>query len=310
MMIWSYHVNEAPLLRKPGEQHMPKIGQFKNETAKANFLREYDSIAAKWPVPSTQLDIETSFGSTRVRKSGSGNGVPLVLLPGIGGNGQIWHRFIADLTTDRIVYTPDVIGWAGRCEQTSPVQDSGDIAAWMAEVIEGLGEKRVHLAGNSVGSWLAGAVALHRSDKLASLIMLEPSAATFLKPTWGLLLKFMSAGSRPNPERMRKFNKWLMPGLDLTEDELALSLATIGFRAGMPWDRAFTDEQLATIALPTLILFGADTVVQNPNAAAERARTHLPNADIEIIGGVGHDLLWANPGEIIPRLLGFIAEHE
>ena len=289
---------------------MPKIGQFKNATAKAHFLREYDSMAAKWPVPSTQLDIETSFGSTRVRKSGSGGGVPLVLLPGIGGNGQIWHRFIADLASDRIVYTPDVIGWAGRCEQTAPVQDSADIAAWMAEVIEGLGEERVHLAGNSVGAWLAGAVALHRSDKLASLVMLEASAATFLKPSWSLLLKFMSAGSRPNAERLRKFNKWLMPNLELTEDELALSLATIGFRSGMPWDRTFTDEQLDTIVLPTLVLFGADTVVQDPEAAAQRARTHLPHADIEIVEGVGHDLLWANPADIIPRLLGFIAEHE
>ncbi|WP_280241571.1 alpha/beta fold hydrolase [Nocardia abscessus] len=289
---------------------MPRIGRFTSEEAKASFLRAYEAVAAKWPVPSSQIDVETSFGTTRVRRSGNGVGVPIVLLPGIGGNGQVWWRFIAELSRDRVVYTPDVIGWAGRCIQTAPVRDTEDIATWMAETLDGLGVDRVHLAGNSLGAWLASAIAVHRSHRLASLTMLEPSASTFAKPRSSLLFKFLMAGMRPTPERMRKFNNWLMPGFELDDEEFALVRATTKFRPGIPWDRPFTDEQLALITAPTLVLFGAETVVNDVEHAGERARQHIRSAEVEIYPGVGHDLLWANPEQIIPRYLTFAGNHD
>lgn len=289
---------------------MPKIGRFTSEDAKETFLHAYDTMAAAWPVPSTVVDVETSFGTTRVRRSGNGHGAPIMLLPGIGGNGLAWSRFIEDLARDHIVYTPDVIGWAGRCVQTAPLRDAEDVATWMVEVFDGLDEDRVHLAGNSLGAWLAGTVAVYRSERLASLTLLEPSAATFARPRWSLLFKFLVAGMRPTPERMRKFNKWLMPGVELTEQELAGAMAAVKFRMAMPWDRTFTDEQLAAITAPTLVLFGADTVVADPEAGAARARTHIPSAEAEIYPGIGHDLLWANPDQVIPRFLGFTDSHD
>ncbi len=289
---------------------MPKIGRFTNEGAKATFLRTYDAVAAKWPVPSTRIDVETSFGKTRVRRSGNGAGAPIVLLPGIGGNGQVWWRFIAELSRERVVYTPDVIGWAGHCVQTAPVRDTEDIASWIAQMLDGLGVDRAHLAGNSLGAWLAGAVAVHRSDRLASLTMFEPSAGTFVKPRVGLLLKILKAGMRPTPERMRKFNKWAMPGFELDDEEFALAMATLEFRPGMPWDRPFTAEQLAAITAPTLVFFGAETVVNDIERAAAPAREHIPSVTVEIYPGVGHDLLWSNPEQIIPRYLDFTDKHD
>ncbi|WP_186630120.1 alpha/beta fold hydrolase [Rhodococcus sp. BP22] len=289
---------------------MPKIGRFTSEETKAAFMSVYDAIAAKWPVPSTNIDVETSFGTTRVRKSGTGEGAPIVLLPGIGGNGQVWWRFIENLARDHVVYTPDVMGWAGRCVQTAPLRDAEDIAKWMGEVLDGLGEDRVHLAGNSLGAWLAGAIAVYRCERLASLTLLEPSAATFAKPRWSLLFKFIMAGMRPTPERMRKLNKWLMPGYEPTDEEFAGAMAAVKFRMATPWDRTFTDAQLAAITAPTLVLFGAETVVNDLEVAVPRARNDLPSAEVEILPGVGHDLLWANPEQVIPRLLSFIDSHD
>ncbi|MFD3508486.1 alpha/beta fold hydrolase [Nocardia sp. NPDC058666] len=289
---------------------MPKIGRFTSEEAKATFLSVYDAIAAKWPVPSTTVDVETSFGTTRVRKSGKGEGAPIMLLPGIGGNGLVWSRFIKDLARDHVVYTPDVMGWAGKCVQTAPLRDAEDIAKWMGEVIVGLGEDRVHLVGNSLGSWLAGATGVYRSERLASLTLFEPSAATFAKPRWSLLFKFITAGMRPTPEKMRKFTKWLMPGYEPTDEEFAGAMATMKFRMATPWDRPFTDDQLAAITVPTLVLFGAETVVSDPELGAARARNHIPQAEVQIYPGIGHDLLWANPDQVIPRILRFTDSHD
>lgn len=289
---------------------MPKIGKFASEEAEATFVCAYDTLAAKWPVPSTSVDIETSFGTTYVRKSGSGDGAPIVLLPGLGGNGQVWQRFIEGFARDRVVYTPDVIGWAGRCVQTAPVKDAEDVARWVSEVLDGIGEDRVHLAGNSVGAWMAGGVAVYRSDRLASMTMFEPSAAVFAKPRWSVLFKFLVAGINPTPERMRKLNEWLMPGVQLSDDEFACTLAAVKFRMAMPWDRTFTDEQLAAITVPSLVLFGADTVVGDPELGAARARAQIASVETELYPGIGHNLLWANPEQVIPRFLGFADSHD
>ncbi|WP_405137968.1 alpha/beta fold hydrolase [Nocardia sp. NBC_01388] len=125
-----------------------------------------------------------------------------------------------------------------------------------------------------------------------------------------LLFEFIVSGSRPTPERMRKFNRWLMPGFELSDEESAFALAAVKFRMAMPWDRPFTDEQLAAITAPSLIFFGADTVVSDPELGAARARNHIPSADVEIYPGIGHDLLWANPEQIIPRFLDFVSSYD
>lgn len=289
---------------------MPKIGRFTSDEARADFLRIYDAWAQRWPIPSTVVDVETSFGTTWVRKSGSGEGAPVLLLPGTSGNGLVWQRFIEDFASERVVYTPDVIGWPGRCVQTAPVRDGADVAKWVVETLDGLGADRVHLAGNSLGAWMAIMVGVYHSDRLASLTMFEPGGATFAKPKWSLLLKFLAAGLRPTPERMRKLNAWLTPRAELSEDEFAMVMASLKFRTGMPWDRVLTDEELAAITAPTLVLFGADTVVNDPELGAARARQHIPSADVEVYPNIGHDLLWANREVVIPRFLEFADKHD
>ncbi|MFE3077576.1 alpha/beta fold hydrolase [Nocardia tengchongensis] len=191
---------------------MAKIGRFKNEQAKSDYLRAYDELAAQWPVPATVLDIETSFGTTRLRKSGNGEGAPIVLLPGMPGMGLFWMPFIEEMAREHVVYTVDPMGWAGRSEQTAPLKGQDDIVRWLVEVFDGIGAEQVHLAGYSGGSWLSLLFASQRSDRLASITMLEPDAASFLKPKWGLLFKFLLGGIRPTREKMEKFLEWMTPG--------------------------------------------------------------------------------------------------
>ncbi|QIS12718.1 alpha/beta fold hydrolase [Nocardia arthritidis] len=289
---------------------MAKIGRFKSDAARAEFLRAYDALAAQWPVPSDDIDVETSFGTTRVRKSGAGQGIPLLLLPGIGGNCLFWSPFIEELARDRVVYTPDIIGWAGRCEQTAPLRDETDIVRWIAETLDGLGVDRVHLVGYSQGGWLAAVAGIHRPDRLASLSLLEPAPATFARPSWKLLWKFATAGMPPTREKLAKLNAWLQPSIEPSELEWAMIEAALKFRFGLPWPRPIPGARFATITAPLLVLFGAETVVHDAEVAAGRVRNMVPSADIEIYPSVGHDMLWAIPERVIPRVLEFAADHD
>ncbi|MBF6210982.1 alpha/beta fold hydrolase [Nocardia puris] len=289
---------------------MAKIGRFTNDKAEAAFLRAYDAISARWPVPYTDLDIETSFGTTRVRKSGSGDHAPLVLLSGMPGNCLFWQPFIEELARDRVVYALDIMGWPGRCRQTAPIRDQDDIIGWLAETLDGLGVDRVHLAGYSVGAWLAALVGTKHSDRLASLSMLEPGGATFAKPKWSLLLKLLAAGLWPTDRRMRKIAALLTPSVALDDEAWAMAKAGRKFRLALPWERPLTDDQLRALTAPLLVLFARDTVVNDPEIGARRLRDHVPSADVETYPDVGHDLLWARTDTVIPRFLAFAAKHE
>lgn len=289
---------------------MPKVGRFKNNEAETTFFEAYEAVAAQWPVPSTVIDVETSFGTTRVRKSGAGEGLPLLLLPGISGSGLFWIEFIEELARDRVVYAPDVMGWPGRCQQTAPLRGEADIADWVAETITGLGVDRVHLVGYSQGGWMAAVVGAYHPERLASLTLMEPAPATFARPPWKVLFKFLAAGARPTRENMEKFNRWLSPTVEIPDDVWPMLLAGFKFRPGMPWPRPLTDERFSASTAPLLVLFGADTVVHDPEIAAQHVRQHIPSADIEIYPGAGHDLLWAMPERVIHRLLDFVSLHD
>lgn len=89
-----------------------------------------------------------------------------------------------------------------------------------------------------------------------------------------------------------------------------MATAALEFRTGMPWDRTLTDEQMAAIAAPLLVLLGAETVVNDPEREAARVRKLIPTADVEIYPGGGHDLLWVNPEQIVPRFLAFLDEND
>ncbi|MEV6097566.1 hypothetical protein [Nocardia sp. NPDC051981] len=43
------------------------------------------------------------------------------------------------------------------------------------------------------------------------------------------------------------------PGLQLSEEQQALTLSAIKFRIAVPWERPLTDEQLAAVTAPLMV---------------------------------------------------------
>ncbi|MFD4434299.1 alpha/beta hydrolase, partial [Nocardia sp. NPDC058497] len=64
---------------------MAKIGTFKNDKAREEYMRAYRELEKQWPIPSTTVDFATSLGYTRVRIACAGEGVTIVLLHSLGG---------------------------------------------------------------------------------------------------------------------------------------------------------------------------------------------------------------------------------
>ncbi len=154
---------------------------FKSPESKEKFLRAYDEEAKAWPVESESKMINTSYGNTYVRISGSVDAPPLVLLHGMNSNSLMWLPNIEDLSKKYRTYAIDDIYGNGRSIATKTINNINDFNNWLDELFDALkiGDS-INLVGMSYGGWQASQYALKFPNKINKLVLLAP-AATVLK---------------------------------------------------------------------------------------------------------------------------------
>ena len=111
----------------------------------------------------------TSLACTR-----SGIGAPLVLLHRLGSSRQAWNPVIPALAARFDVIAVDLPGFGDSNPvpaQTKPTPAA--LAAAVAGLLDDLGVTAPHLAGNSLGGWVALELAATRPA--ASLTLLSPA---------------------------------------------------------------------------------------------------------------------------------------
>ncbi|MFJ4655543.1 alpha/beta fold hydrolase [Nocardia sp. NPDC088792] len=290
---------------------MAKIGRWKSVAARAAYMAAYESLKELWPVETSALDVPTTYGPTRVYRSGAGSATPIVLLHPLGGNGLCWYPIIEQLTRDRVVYTLDTIGAPGLSEQTEPITTATDYGIWLDDVLAELRLDRAHVLGYSEGAWRGAMAGVHGSARIASLTLVEPGAG-LVKPTLGFLLKVMCYGIRPTDKNMRKASEWLTPGLEVSAQELACAKTSLGYRTRTPWPQPLKDEELQAIDAPTLVIFGAESVVTDVERARERVAAHVRRSEFEVFPGIGHGVLYQSPHreQVLARVDAFVRQHD
>ncbi|MFC4127655.1 alpha/beta fold hydrolase [Nocardia rhizosphaerae] len=287
---------------------MAKLGKFKNDAAREEYLQAYRALERGLPVETTTSDIETSFGRTRVRAAGRGTGTPIVLLHSLGGNSLSWNHVIADIARDRAVYLPEMIGVPGLSVQTAPIDEKG-FGTWFGDLLDGLGVDRAHLVGYSQGGWQAMAIGTEQQRRLASLTVIEPGG-TLTKIKWSVLWTMIKVGSRPTDKNLRRMNAWLNPGVTLTDAEFAGVKAALGYVPAIGFPKMFTDERLAMLTMPSLWLFGSESLVVDNALAGRRLRANVPAAEVEVFPGAGHGIFHQIPAEVTARVLDFTRRYE
>jgi len=105
-----------------------------------------------------------------------GEGPPLVLLHGMAGAARIWHPVVARLETHHDVIAMTMDGHSGG----NPWASGRDVGvARMVDALEtrldAFGLERVHLAGNSLGGWMA--LELARRGRALSVTAIAPAGA-------------------------------------------------------------------------------------------------------------------------------------
>lgn len=104
-----------------------------------------------------------------------GEGTPLVLFHGITCTARVWHAVIPRLVAQHRVIAPTALGHRGGARaHKSPVRIA-DVVDDAERTLDRLQLERAHLAGNSMGGWVA--LELARRGRALSVCALSPAGA-------------------------------------------------------------------------------------------------------------------------------------
>jgi pyruvate dehydrogenase E2 component (dihydrolipoamide acetyltransferase) len=234
-------------------------------------------------------------GPLRFLKQGEGD--PLVLLHGFGGDLDNWLFTTPALAVEHTVYALDLPGHGGSAKDVG----AGDLAA-LADAVEQFLEsqslERVHLVGHSLGGLVAAAVAARGHARSLTLIapaglgspvnrdyvdgFIAAESRRELKPVLQLLFADESLVTRQLVDDVLKYKR--IDGV--TEALRTIAGAALGESAELPDD------------LPTLVIWGA----------ADRVVPPADVADAHVIDGSGHSPHMEAAGEVNRLLEGFLAK--
>ena len=247
----------------------------------------------------------------------SGHGEPLVLIHGIGSRWQMWEPVVDRLVARREVIALDLPGFGA-----SPMPPAGtpagidSLASLVAEFLDEEGIERPHVAGNSLGGWLALELAKRGGVRSATAISPagfanRPENVGARSSLWLAVRLARRMAPRADSLLASRAGRQLAMGLFFAHParipvgEAADSLRAL---AGAPW----FDETLKTIVpagfnggeridVPVTIAWGSKDHLLQPRQALRAARA-IPRARLVTLPGCGHVPTYDDP-ELVTRML-------
>ena len=240
-----------------------------------------------------------------------GSGEPLVLIHGLGGSKGIWKPVIDRLAAEREVLALDMPGFGGASALPGDVEPSpANLAAAIQQRCATLGIERPHVAGNSLGGWVA--LEMGRTGGAASVTALSPAGlwSSPLGPRkgdtrrWARRLRpLVAAALQTKPGRMRMLSTFAahperIPAADGRRlvlgwiDSLGYAGANRAMRTHLFEPADYPTEVPVTIAWGEL-----DRLVGPPKPERRPAGSRFL-----VLPGVGHTPTWDDP-ELVARTL-------
>jgi pimeloyl-ACP methyl ester carboxylesterase len=254
----------------------------------------------------------------------AGSGEPLLLIHGIGSTWRVWKPTLDRLEERHEVLAVDVPGFGHSAPLppgTRPTIDA--MADSLEKVLDAVGWAAPHVAGNSMGGWLA--LELGRRGRAASVVAISPagmwtekeriysrSALRFQHAAATKIAPYADALTRSALGRTLVFGgvtarPWRADPADAAE---ALRLF-----AGAPgWDDTLEEithdrpRDLSSVDCPVRIVWGSRDTLLLPRQA-DRFVREIPDAELVRLPGLGHVPMADDPDAVADSILQFTARH-
>ena len=290
------------------------VGHFRSAEGQSSYLAAYDEALAEGPAVSKELLIETDYGDVRVLRYDAADpsavsADPLVLLPGTQSGAPMWVDNVPSLRADRPVYVVDLLGQPGRSIQSRPITTHEDDAQWLAQVLRALpGEPTV--MGQSLGGWLAMNLAVHEPSAAAAVVVIDP-VMTFGDLSLDAVLRSIPASVPWTPRSWRDdLASWTANDAPV-EDVPVADMIEAGmqhYALGTPSPTRFTDEQLAGVDVPVLVIMAGASRMHDSAAAADVAKRVLSAGTVLTYDGASHAINGEEPERIARYVNAFLQD--
>jgi pimeloyl-ACP methyl ester carboxylesterase len=254
----------------------------------------------------------------------AGSGEPLLLIHGIGSTWRIWKPILDRLEARHEVLGVDVPGFGHSAPLppgTRPTIEAMTDA--LEQALDSVGWDRPHVAGNSMGGWLA--LELGRRGRAASVVAISPGGMwTEKERVWARnTLRFQHAVATkiaPYAHTLTRtaLGRTVVLGFAMSRPwraDAADAAEALELFAGAPGWGATLDEltddrprDLGEIECPVRIVWGSRDVLLLPRQGGRFARA-IPNAELVRLPGLGHAPMSDDPATVADSILEFTAHH-
>jgi len=243
-----------------------------------------------------------------IRYLEAGEGPPLLLLPSATGRATEYLALLPLLSKNFHLYALDYPGF-GQSETLPAVEERGDLPAFVLTFMDALGLKRCHLAGFSMGGWVALSLALTRPERISRLILMATTAGQIpdvpITSPAGLSFEESLDVFYYRPEIKNKLRREKLSDEEKAEVYRS-SRAFSRLLRHIPRIPEFYDR-LQELQLPCLVI-GADQDRAMPLAHQERLHIEIKGARLLVLKETGHAILAERPGEVAEALSHFLQE--
>jgi 3-oxoadipate enol-lactonase len=247
---------------------------------------------------------------------------PIVLVPGLGQGAWAWRDVVSQLAPERRVLSPDVAGTGTRNEEAAR-RSIDDMATDLDELLRSAGIERAHVAGLSMGGYVAMTLALRRPEAVRSLVLIGTGGggADRIRRPRHVADAFSAALGGQYEEFARSTmpftfsDGWTEAHPERFEEILAARLErptpyeTIEAHAVACY--AYYDDGIdaEAIAAPALVVHGDEDLII-PVENGRRLARRIPGAEYVELEGRGHNLPLEEPETVARLIREFLARVE
>ena len=246
----------------------------------------------------------------------AGTGPLVVFLHGIGGNRSNWHDQLPVFARHFHAAAWDARGYGGSDDYPGPL-DFADFSADLLRLVDYFGAKRAHLVGLSMGGRIALDFHARHPARVASLVLCDTFAGYDADFTPARRAEYVRLRKQPlldgkRPADIAPAIAESLIGRDAAPEILQRLIDSISavhpesylktIEATTNYDRR---DALAAIAVPTLLVYGADDRLTPPEIG-RRLQRQIPGAGFAVIERAGHLSHIERPGEFHRLVLDFL----
>ena len=244
-----------------------------------------------------------------------GEGRPLLLINGLGGNVDMWDAVEERVSTFARTIAFDCPGCGRSPAPRGPVT-IGRLATMVSTALDELGYEQVDVLGFSLGGLIAQQLAHDDPGRIRRLALVATACGWGSMPGSREALTLLAMPFRYHSRFLYDQTRWLLAPADrdllertpeLSDSRLKYPPSLLGYMtqlwAGALWSSL---PWLSSVKTPTLVVHGDGDRLIPPANAVQLAR-HLPVSRLHIVPNEGHLLVFDSESAALPRLADFFA---